>query len=311
MELSIIIPTFNKMSRLNLMLTSLYHQNYPKKNYEIIVVDDAQMDDFDSQIVKKLDVNLRVIRGKSLGAACAKNLAIEVAKGKVYMFLDDDVLCPMHFLRGHMEFHETGANQVVTGKRRHIYIDMNTKNIAWLKKEIEKGNFCNIKKMSYVDFHCNVLDKMYKESYACFETCWVALNGCNFSVDAELVKKVGGFNSKLRYLEDTDIGLRLKNARGCFRFNERLTNFHLEHAINCKARKNGWNQNFAIFKDDHGKVADMYRLYFEGKISLEEFEETYKKGEIQKSLNATYGSYWFWEEFALRRWKKSNDIFWN
>ena len=41
MKFSIIIPTYNSENFLKDCLNSLFYQNFPKNEYEIIVVDDA------------------------------------------------------------------------------------------------------------------------------------------------------------------------------------------------------------------------------------------------------------------------------
>ncbi|MDD5639057.1 MAG: glycosyltransferase [Candidatus Pacebacteria bacterium] len=44
MKVSIIVPVYNEEAMISSCLDSLINQNYPKKNYEIVVVNDGSTD---------------------------------------------------------------------------------------------------------------------------------------------------------------------------------------------------------------------------------------------------------------------------
>jgi len=44
-EVSIVIPTFNRRESLLKTLDSLFNQTFPQENFEIIIVDDGSTDD--------------------------------------------------------------------------------------------------------------------------------------------------------------------------------------------------------------------------------------------------------------------------
>jgi glycosyltransferase involved in cell wall biosynthesis len=93
MEISVVIPTYNRMEDLERCLSALERQSIPRKRFEVIVVDggssDATLDLLDSFRRKgRLDLSYHVERKR--GAAAARNLGIKKARGGIIAFTDDD-----------------------------------------------------------------------------------------------------------------------------------------------------------------------------------------------------------------------------
>lgn len=89
--ISIIMPVYNSEDYIEEAIESMLNQTY--KNWEAILVDDNSQDSTSSKIKKytKKDSRLRYHRhSKNLGAAEARNTAIEKAKGEFIAFLDSD-----------------------------------------------------------------------------------------------------------------------------------------------------------------------------------------------------------------------------
>ena len=106
--LSIIIPTFNRKDLLKLCLKALFRQRPLTKDCEIIVVDDGSTDRTE-ELVKSL-INdspcfLQYFRHEHKGPAAARNIGIRNAKGKVILFLGDDIIAEEHLLEEHYKFH--------------------------------------------------------------------------------------------------------------------------------------------------------------------------------------------------------------
>jgi len=94
MDISIIIPTYNRKERLRQCLEFLFKQDYPLENFEIIVIDDSSNDGTD-QMLKELSnkqPNLRYFLQSHKGPAAARNLGIKEAKGKIIGFTDNDCI---------------------------------------------------------------------------------------------------------------------------------------------------------------------------------------------------------------------------
>lgn len=92
MKLSIIIPVYNAEKYLHKCLESIFVQEIPLENYEVIAVDD---DSTDSSLkilesFKEKYHNLKIISQKNQGEAGARNTALNIAQGEYITFLDND-----------------------------------------------------------------------------------------------------------------------------------------------------------------------------------------------------------------------------
>lgn len=94
-RLSIIVPFYNVEKYIEQCIRSLYDQDIPQEEYEVICVDDCSPDG-SRAIVERLQQeypNLQLIcheRNKKLGGA--RNTGLKAAKGKYVMFVDSDDL---------------------------------------------------------------------------------------------------------------------------------------------------------------------------------------------------------------------------
>ncbi|MDD5070484.1 MAG: glycosyltransferase [Candidatus Omnitrophica bacterium] len=93
-ELSVIVPTFNRLSSLKNCIDCLLNQDNFGGTFEVIVVDDGSSDgsiDFLEKKSKDFD-NFRYISQKNQGPAKARNSGLKIAKGSLICFIDDDCL---------------------------------------------------------------------------------------------------------------------------------------------------------------------------------------------------------------------------
>lgn len=139
MKISIIIPTINRSS-LDTVIGSLKGQNFD----EIIIVND-----------------------KSACASNARNRGIEMAKGDILVFIDDDVVCSHDFIeQGRLFFEQLPETDLMQGNvmgqiqtsPTHMFVTAN----LWVRKEVaEKIMFDeNFKKSGHedLDFGWRIMD---------------------------------------------------------------------------------------------------------------------------------------------------------
>lgn len=92
MQISIIIPTYNRASYLKETLDSAMNQDI--ESYEILVVDDGSTDDTEDVVNAFKAERIRYFYKEHTGAPDTRNLGIKMAKGKYVLWLDsDDYLC--------------------------------------------------------------------------------------------------------------------------------------------------------------------------------------------------------------------------
>ena len=103
-RLSIIIPFYNVEQYIALCLDSVYHQDIPEEEYEVICVDDCSPDSSIAIVEEyaKKHTNLVVVRNqynRKLGGA--RNAGMEVATGRYVWFVDSDDFVEKFFLSLH------------------------------------------------------------------------------------------------------------------------------------------------------------------------------------------------------------------
>lgn len=89
MLVSLIMPTLNRYDEIYLLMDSLVKQTY--KNFELIIVDQNSNDKVKNIADKYKDkIDIKYIKSKKLGLSYNRNIGIEVAKGEIIAFPDDD-----------------------------------------------------------------------------------------------------------------------------------------------------------------------------------------------------------------------------
>lgn len=86
---SVIIPTYNRENLVKQAITSILRQTF--EDFEIIVVDDASLDNT-SEVVNSIgDQRIKYFRNQANSGECAsRNLGIDMAQGEYIAFLDSD-----------------------------------------------------------------------------------------------------------------------------------------------------------------------------------------------------------------------------
>jgi len=222
-EASIIIPTYNKLSRLKLVLKSLEKQI--TLSTEVIIVFDGCMPEV-VEAFQKLTFSfkpIQIICSSNIGRACARNRGILASKGKIIFFLDDDRLVEKNYVKTHLEAHHERC--VVLGIRKEIYIvDDQIDNFFENTNQLEtylQGN-------SY-------LENCFKFNKAPYHPLrWLNFFTGNVSIEREDLIKVGQFDEGFKGWgqEDIDLGIRLANEKIKFIRCEDAINYHMTHASN-------------------------------------------------------------------------------
>lgn len=136
--ISVIVPVYNVEKYLDKCLESLVNQTY--RNLEILLIDDGSTDHSGEKCdawVKK-DTRIQVLHKKNEGVSEARNIGLEVAKGKYIGFVDSDdyieknmyeilckemqknkaelVTCGANFIRNEEEIHPINSEMYTTEK---------------------------------------------------------------------------------------------------------------------------------------------------------------------------------------------------
>jgi len=180
-EISVVIPTFNRIAVLRRAIQSVLSQTCPPG--EILVVDDGSNDGTQELIKSDYHGSVIYILQSNSGVSHARNTGITLAKGKWIALLDSDD----EWMPGKLEMQIQALN-------RNPDFDFCHTNEIWIR---------NGKRV-------NAMDKHEKSGGYVFEKC---LPRCVISPSAALIRKsvfdrIGLFDDELPACEDYDLWLR-------------------------------------------------------------------------------------------------------
>jgi cellulose synthase/poly-beta-1,6-N-acetylglucosamine synthase-like glycosyltransferase len=195
---SVVIPTFNRTRQTIAAVESVLAQTY--HNVEIIVIDDGSTDG-SGEVVERFVSQTKnggrrvlYLRQPNQGASIARNTGIAEAQGEYIAFLDsDDVWAPekLDWQLKAIEQFKHGCSACVTDAR--LVNDSG----------MDRGSF-------------ETQGRHYQQTIGidCEATLSLAHSFCGFwmsslLVRADTVRKIGGFNTDISFVEDRDLHFRL------------------------------------------------------------------------------------------------------
>lgn len=179
---SIVIPTYNRPDKLEKCLTSILNLDYPKDEFEVIIVDDGSPEPLDAVVLPfKEQLNLQLIRQDNTGPAAARNRGGKSATGKFIVFTDDDCQPDASWLRVLEASFANASDRMVGGKTINSLADNPYSSASQL-----------------------IVDAVYDHYNSIPDNArFFASN--NLAVPAEQFRAVGGFNAKFQTSEDRDL----------------------------------------------------------------------------------------------------------
>lgn len=180
MNISVVIPTYNRYEFLKRALISVYAQTYEVG--EVIVIDDGSTDET-SQIQKDFS-HIKYIYQENKGVSSARNTGIIKAQFEWIAFLDSDDIWDKEKLEEQVLFHQKNANILMS------YTDE-----RWIRDGFE----VKLPK-KYKKYGGMIFDK-------CISHCIIAPSAS--LLHRSLFDSVGFFDEALEVCEDYDLWLRI------------------------------------------------------------------------------------------------------
>src|SRR5438132_1503222 len=119
MNVSVIIPTFNRPASLRRLLAQLDAQTLPSTDFEVIVVADGSIPEVAQSLGDlQFRMTLRVFRRENGGPAAARHAGTLAARASLLVMLDDDMQVAPDFLEQHLAAHSRAGRAVVLGRIR-------------------------------------------------------------------------------------------------------------------------------------------------------------------------------------------------
>jgi GT2 family glycosyltransferase len=190
---SIIIPSFNRAKVLRATLAQFLNQ--PFQSFEIWVIDQSDPPDREenfSYLLEVGDPRLHYLHITRRGPSNARNEGLVRAKGEIILFVDDDILLvSQDFVAAHQRAYEMPAIGGVTGRHIERMLRMNAKHTA-----------------CHVAWNGRTIFNLFGHERVVVGSC----KGSNMSFRMAAIQQVGGFDRRLKFLEETDFSTRIRNA---------------------------------------------------------------------------------------------------
>ena len=139
MELSIIISTYNNAASLVRTLDSVAKQDYDKKLWECVVVNNNSTDDTAERVAAfakaNPDVNLKFVDEPQQGLSFGRNRGIAESKGQFVAFIDDDETINEGFVSAYIDLFRNHGAFVGSGALKVCY---ESKRPKWMSHYTEK-----------------------------------------------------------------------------------------------------------------------------------------------------------------------------
>lgn len=95
---SVIVPVLNASSHIDDCIMSLIDQDFPRTQYEIIIVDNGSKDDT-LNILKRYKGHIEIFSESKKGSYAARNNGIAGSKGKIIAFTDADCIADKNWIK--------------------------------------------------------------------------------------------------------------------------------------------------------------------------------------------------------------------
>jgi len=118
MQVSVVVPTFNRKEKLLECLSSLERQTFSLQEFEVIVVDDGSTDETGTSVQEYLTqakLQLKFIQSEHAGPGVARNVGVQHASGDIIAFIEDDVTADEHWLEHALREFQSGSIDCVEG----------------------------------------------------------------------------------------------------------------------------------------------------------------------------------------------------
>ena len=229
-ELSVVIPTHDRRDLLRACLYSFEHQSALPETFEVVVVIDGSTDGTAEMLSAYAPpFAISVLTQGRAGAPAARNAGVDAAKGRVLLFVDDDMAASPALVAAHLAVQR--SNEAIAG-------------VGVIHRQIPRGadRFAQLRALASREHYEHLLVRPLTHL-----DCY----GGNFSVSRSLFEEVEGFSVDLPMFNDYEFAYRLHQAGARFVF--------VPDAEVTEERRDDWREIIAD-RERRGRIAvHLYR----------------------------------------------------
>ncbi len=193
-QVSVVIPTYNRLSRLQRVLAAFERQTFPRDRFEVVVVSDGSNDGTDEFLATACPpFPLTVVTQANAGPAAARNRGVASARGAIVLFVDDDVVAIPELIERHVASHCSAARDTVVIGPMMTPDDFEMRPwVEWEQQMLYK---------QYDAMNAGVYPATFRQFYT-----------GNASLPRARFLAAGGFDTRFRRAEDVELAYRLDRA---------------------------------------------------------------------------------------------------
>ena len=226
MKVSVVIPTHNRLEKLRETVEKLRLQDFPKEDYEIIVVDDGSNPPVVFEKDFTVSSSVKIVRLEGEERSVARNTGAKNAQGELLIFIDDDIFTQPDFIEKHWQAHQEFSDLLAIGE---ILLPEDSQNTPFgrFRQRLEK-------------------DGIPRKRGLVAEKNFCAAG--NASIKRDLFLKLNGFDTTLTSAEDQDFALRHTSQGGQIAFLPEASVIHSDKALDIRGycQRNEWGSRLML-----------------------------------------------------------------
>ena len=190
------------------MIYALEFQDYPRSDFEVIVISDGSSDGTNDYLSKiNTPFLFRSFVQANSGAAVARNMGAQLAKGNLILFLDDDIVPDKNIIKIHADTHsKIGSKDIVLGPMVTPLDWKMSPWVAWEQAMLEK-------------YYSAMIRGEYEPTSRQFFTG-------NASLKRDFFFQNDCFDPRFRRAEDVEFAYRAEKLGANFIFNPEARGYH-------------------------------------------------------------------------------------
>lgn len=292
MKYSVVIPTYNNEKNLFILLASLDLQNYSRKEYEVIVVDDGS--DVEISTLYKnenFSFELRIFRIERDCNSCrskARNLGWKNSRGVYVVFLDSDIVINKNYFSELDRYSELLDDSLIVGMRIHVKNGIRAQDIY--SDNIRKFFEINKNDFSRMEYRYLVFSSSSFNAFS-VEHSWVHAYSCNMCVSRFNLDKINGFDENFINWggEDIELAYRLSKIGVELVLNKDLEVLHQSQSVRddiviSEKKQDGYKKNINYLIEKHSNIlnkpAEEVHNYLNGGMRFENKINTFCKNKL-------------------------------